>query len=269
MKFLGTLIITMSTLIFTSHAQITQVSTMEEVFSYFTEADSNTLGVFDIDMVLVQTEDPAFQMANMTLHRQVAKKVMQELPSKKKEISLTLMTTKSESVLVDAKTPKYLEQLSESKIPTIALTANLTGSFPGIANLESWKVDRLSRLGIDFSTSAPYKKQIVFSHLPSFRGNYSLYVNGILFANGPEVSKGDVLVAFFEKTGFYPSKVIFIDDREENLISVEEALEKLGKSIQFQGLLYTGAKDYPSTVISEELFRSKWHEIVLEAQMTE
>lgn len=83
MKFLGTLIITMSTLIVTSHAQITQVNTMEEVFSYFTEADSSTLGVFDIDMVLVQTEDPAFQMANMALHRQVAKKVMQELPSEK------------------------------------------------------------------------------------------------------------------------------------------------------------------------------------------
>jgi hypothetical protein len=266
MKFLGILIITMSTLIVTSHAQITQVNTMEEVFSYFTEADSSTLGVFDIDMVLLQTEDPAFQMANMALHRQVAKKVMQELPSEKREISLTLMTTKSGSVLVDTKTPKYLRQLSERKIPTIALTANLTGSFPGIANLESWKVDRLSKVGIDFSENAPYDKEIVFSTLPSFRGNYSLYVKGVLFANGPKVSKGDVLLAFFEETGFYPSKVIFIDDREDNLKSVAEALEKLDKQIQFHGLLYAGAKNYPSVIISEQEFQKKWEQVVLESK---
>lgn len=163
------------------YAEITQVNAMNDVMKYFENADCNTLAVFDVDMVLVQRSDPAFQMANMKRHKEIARSVSQTVPNDKKEIFLTLMILDSDSILIEDRTPHYIQQLSHRGIPTIALTANLTGQLGTISNLELWKLQRLCNLGIDFRSSAPIQKNHVFVDLPSYRGNFSVYNNGILF----------------------------------------------------------------------------------------
>ena len=57
--------ILMTMCVFSCQAKITQVDDMKEVFDQFNNADEKTLAIFDVDMVLVQPSDPAFQMANM------------------------------------------------------------------------------------------------------------------------------------------------------------------------------------------------------------
>lgn len=259
------LTISMTLCFFSCYAQITQVSTMKEVFDYFNEADSRTLAIFDVDMVLVQPSDPAFQMANMKRFSTISKRIMKEVPADKQMLFLSLMTISSDPVLIDDSTPQFLQQIIQKGIPTMALTANLTGKFGMIPSMEQWRVDGLRRLGIDFSKSAPCQTPLLFDDLASYRGNYSAYLNGVLFVNGTSVSKGEAFLSFLKKTNFYPTKIIFIDDREDNLKSLEAVIKTLEKSIEYQGLHFLGAQNYPSKLISEDEFESRWQKLASEA----
>lgn len=263
-KFYLTILMTL--IAFSCHAEIRQVSDMKEVFEYFTEADSKTLAIFDVDMVLVQPQDPAFQMANMKRFGAISKRIIKEVPTEKQMMFLSLMTISSDPVLIDDSTPQFLKQIIQRGIPVMALTANLTGSFGRIKNMEQWRVESLRRLGIDFSESAPYKAPLMFDNLASYRGYYSNYLNGILFVNGTVVSKGDAFLSFIEKTKLSPERIIFIDDREDNLKSLEAAIQKLDKPIEYHGLHYIGAQKYPSQMISEEEFETRWQKLASEAK---
>lgn len=262
-KFLLTLFMTFN--IFACHAKITQVNDMKEIFDAFTDADAKTLAIFDVDMVLIQPGDPAFQMANMKRYSTIAKRIMKEVPPDKQMVFLSLMTTSSDPLLIDARTPQFIEQISKRGIQVMALTANLTGKFGPIQKMEQWRVDSLLRLRIDFSKTAPCQSSLVFNDLASYRGNFSSYLNGILFVNGTVVSKGEAFLSFLNKIDFVPNKVIFIDDREENLKSLETVLQKLDKPIEYQGFHYLGAEKYPSKMISEEEFEFKWQKLASEA----
>jgi len=96
-KFYLTILMTL--VAFSCHAKITQVNDMKEVFEYFADADSKTLAIFDVDMVLVQPSDPAFQMANMKRCGAISKRIMKEVPAEKQMmfLSLTKMRTKMAS----------------------------------------------------------------------------------------------------------------------------------------------------------------------------
>jgi len=256
----------MTLLAFSCHAEIKQINDMKEVFEYLANADSKTLVIFDVDMVLVQPKDPAFQMANMKRFGTISKRIMKEVPPEKQMMFLSLMTISSDPVLIDDSTPQLLKQIIQKGIPAMALTANLTGSFGTIKNMEQWRINSLRCLGIDFSESAPYKAPLMFDNLASYRGYYSNYLNGILFVNGTVVSKGDALLSFIEKTKLSPEIIVAIDDREDNLKSLEAAIQKLDKPIKYHGLHYTGAQKYPSKMISEEDFESRWQQLALQAK---
>jgi hypothetical protein len=260
--FFLTVLITLK--VFSCYAEITQVKNMEEVFKHLQCADSKTLVVFDVDMVLIQPSNPAFQMANMKRFSPICKRIMKEISSDKQMLFLSLMTTNYDPVLIDERTPKLIQQLAQKEVPTIALTSNITGPFGIIPSMEKWRIDGLKRLGIDFSQSAPCHAPLVFDKLASYRGNYSLYLNGVIFANGMVVSKGDVFLAFLKKSQFTPNKVVFIDDREENLKSLESALQTMNKSVEFLGLHFLGAQEYASKMISESEFESQWQGLALE-----
>ncbi|MCE5317800.1 MAG: DUF2608 domain-containing protein [Parachlamydia sp.] len=234
---------------------------MQEVFDYFQDADSRTLAIFDVDMVLVQPGDPAFQMANMKRFGAICKSILNDVPVDKQMLFLSLMTISSDPVLIDDRAPQFLQQIQARGIPTMALTSNLTGKCGPIPSMEEWRIEGLRRLGIDFSKTAPWQTPLIFDNLAPYRGNFSNYLNGFLFVNGTVVSKGEAFLAYLEKTDFSPLKIIFIDDREENLKSLEAAIRKLDKPIEYQGLHYLGAQKYPSQTISEEEFTSRWQQL--------
>lgn len=239
---------------------------MQEVFDALSNADSKTLAIFDVDMVLIQPSDPAFQMANMKRFSAISKRIMKEVPIDKQMIFLSLMTISSNPVLIDDRTPQFIDQIIRRGVPAMALTANLTGKFGTIPKMEQWRVDGLRQLGIDFSKTAPCQTGLVFDDLASYRDNYSTYLNGVLFVNGTTVSKGEAFLSFLEKSRFFPNRVIFIDDREDNLKNLEEAIQKLDRPIEYQGYHYLGAQKYPSKMISEEEFESRWQKLASEAK---
>ncbi len=246
---------------FACYAQIREINDMKEVFDAFNDADSKTLAIFDVDMVLIQPSDPAFQMANMKQYSAICKRIMKEIPTNKHMVFLSLMTTSSNSILIDDRIPQFIGKIIQRGVAVMALTANLTGKFNTISKMEQWRVDELRQLGIDFSKTAPCGRSLVLDDLASYRGNYSTYLNGILFVNGTTVSKGEAFLSFLKKTNFAPNKVIFVDDREDNLKSLEAAIQKLDRSIEYQGIHYLGAQNYPSKIISEEEFECRWQKL--------
>lgn len=251
------------------YATIVPVNEMKEIFEHLITADSKTLVIFDVDMVLVQPSNPAFQMANMKRFGPIAKRIMKEVPLDKQMLFLSLMTISSNPVLIDACILELFHIMAQRNIPAIALTANLTGPVGPVKNMEEWRISTLKQLGIDFSLLTPYQKPLAFDDLPIFRGNYSTYRDGILFVNGTAVSKGEAFLSFLKKTGFLPNKVIFIDDREENLKSVELALQQMNRRVEYQGLHYLGAEHYPSEQISEEAFATCWQELARQVSQLE
>lgn len=247
------------------HAQMIEKESMKDIFNDLMSVNLHTLVVFDVDMVLVQPSDPAFQMANMKRFNLIAKKIMKTVPVEKQMLFLSLMTTSSRPILIDDQLHQYLTNIKLKKIPMMALTANLTGEFNTITCMEKWRVEGLRELGIDFSQSAPYSRSIAFNDLLPYRNNYSIYLDGILFVNGTTVSKGEALVSFLQKTQLSFNKIVFIDDREENLKSVQTFLQTHYPSMEYNGLHYTGAQAYPSKSITEEEFESKWQKLADEA----
>lgn len=240
------------------HAETKSVDSMDEIINHFNKIDSNTLVVFDVDMVLIQPSEPAFQMANMKRYSTIVKRIVKEVPSEKHTMFFSLMTTTSDSVLVDPTTPQIINEIMKKGASTMAFTANLTGELGTIKNMQEWRVDCLKKLGVDFSKSAPYNTSLIFDDLPSYRNYYSTYSDGILFVNGTSISKGDIFLSFLNKTKISPNKIIFIDDREENVKSMDSSLQKLGRQVEYLGICYQGAQKYKSEAVSEEEFESKW-----------
>lgn len=64
-----------------------------------------------------------------------------------------------------------------------------------------------------------------------------LYENGIIYCG--DNSKGDCLLGFLEAVSAYPKRIIFIDDRKDQVSDVEMAVKKLG--IEFIGIRYSKA----------------------------
>ena len=249
---------------FSCHADITEVNDMEEVFKYFNKADSKTLGIFDVDMVLIQPSDPAFHMVNIKRFGPICKRFMREFSEDEQTIFLGLMSISSDPVLIDARLPQFLKELKG--IPLMGLTANITGKLKNIESMERYRIESLRRLGIDFSESAPSHNTIVFDNLTAERGHFVTYLDGMLFSNGTAISKGEAFLAYLKKIDFYPDKIIFVDDREENLKSMESSLQTLDIPIEFVGLHFTGAQKFPSESLSEEEFETRWKALAAEAK---
>ncbi|MFC2049488.1 DUF2608 domain-containing protein [Chlamydiota bacterium] len=244
---------------------IVQVHSLDEVREHFKNADGLTYGVFDIDMVLIQPDDPAFQMANIERYYPSAKQIVLSVPPEKRDILYTLTSLHFDSVLVDVELPLFFKELSQRGIPAFALTASLTGSLLHVPDLEAWKNNHLRGWDICFKEWAPHQAPMVLSELPSYRGSHPAFCEGVLSTNGGLCSKGRVLVVFLQHAQLNPRAIIFTDDKEENLKSVEQALLEYDPRIKFVGLHYLGARYYPTRPMSEEAFVASWQALATQA----
>jgi hypothetical protein len=125
--------------------------------------------------------------------------------------------------LVDPKTPALLHNLQESRTPVLALTA---------------------REPIEIQHTQKQIDSVAIHLVNDFPGQFSLstnhpalYANGVIYCG--DNSKAETLIAFFQATGRMPKKVVFVDDRWDQVENLEVELEKLG--IQFVGMRFGGA----------------------------
>lgn len=128
--------------------------------------------------------------------------------------------------LVDPEAPNIIQIIKNSNVSILALTAR--------EPLETDFTQRqLHSVGISLSNNA-YPEQ--FS-LPS--PNFSLYEKGVIYCG--DNTKSQCLLAFFQYTGYFPKKVIFVDDRRHQVEKLEKTVEQMG--IEFVGIRFSGSDE--------------------------
>lgn len=115
-----------------------------------------------------------------------------------------------------------IQFLQENGIPVIALTAR---SLP----LMDRTIQLLTSIGVDFSKTSISSKEHAFTlhHEAHFKA-------GIMFCGKND--KGETLRELFRATLFQPKKIVFADDKESCLVSVEKMAQEL--QVAFIGIRY-------------------------------
>jgi hypothetical protein len=242
---------------------ITEIVCLMDIRETLEQSGPDTLIVFDIDEVLVTSKDRFFHPLSEKMILDLTKQEMglakTEEEQKKIEEKLSIGLTETKRVLIEKLSPDLLRALNRKKMKAIGLTSFPSGRFGKIPQLEKWRVDHLTGLGLDFSIFFPQLQRHEFSSLKKPSLPPPLFEKGILFSRG--YSKGDVLLAFLDLIHWKPHKVIFIDDLLENLRMMSLSLK--ARHIAFQGYHYRGAEieSHPLDKESIELqFRHLMHQ---------
>lgn len=161
--------------------------------------------------------------------------------------------------IVDPSIIILIKSLQANGTPVMALTALSTASFKNKHSFVDWRINELKDVGISFKNSWAHvqtKQFITFKvkHVPAFK-------EGVLFSSGEP--KGEVLEVFLKDINFKRKKIIFVDDRRENLESMQQYCQKHG--IGFLGFEYTAAAELSPQVFNET--RAKLQVNVLEHEL--
>ena len=239
-------------LISTANASITTVSDFREIKNYMGRLDRSSLVIFDVDCVLIIPSD------NDTLSRSPYRKklwrsVESRISKERSRFLISIIIMETNWILLDKSVIDIINYLTQQKIPTIALTSINTGRFGVIESMEDLRIKQLKSVGIDFTKLAPMKDTIKLDSLRTVHGTPMLN-KGIIFT--AELDKGMVLKDILQKLNYYPKKIIFIDDKIQNLYSVQNACNML--KIPFQGFHYTAIKYLPIPNINQKLERLRF-----------
>ncbi|BBJ31774.1 hypothetical protein RAS_08830 [Rickettsia asiatica] len=133
--------------------------------------------------------------------------------------------------------PNFVNEMSNSKIPIIAVNDGFTGNFNNIPKFEIWFADYLKKnFDIDFSNSFPNNNYIIFNNLDSFANTYPVFYKGILTSNN--ISEAEMMINFLVQMNFIPKCFIMISSSIELLSSMEFQLSSYSSNILFIGYHY-------------------------------
>ena len=228
------------------------------------QATLDTLVVFDVDMVLLHTEDPMFQMPNLIRHYRILKTVRADLTPEESDLLLHYPLLNKKVEIINPAMPLLIQQLQNLNIPTIACTAILSGSIDSESDMMQWRINQLIELGIDFSVTAPHSALFHTIQFPKYRNNIPQYKNGVMITNGEHgpVHKGAVLTAFLETLSVQPRQIIMIDDRHQNLINIQSSLEEISFDGDYIAVEFTEAMGIECPEVPAELFTQKLQQIL-------
>lgn len=225
-----------------------------------TEGD---LVIFDVDMVLTIPQAPYFQLPTLKLYRQEFQEFMQKLSIPEKDLAVTYMIIDSSQVPSSQELVSLVQNLQSQKIPVIALTAFLTGSFSLISNAGQWRIFSLGLAGYDFIGTYPLVPTQTFTDFPKYLGAYPFYSQGVLVSNGPYggTPKGEVLSAFLKPLDYQPKRIIMVDDRLSHLTEIGDTLQKYHPKIVYLPIHYTATSQGEAPPVSKAEFLKKLAEI--------
>jgi hypothetical protein len=250
--FMLLLIVVISTFCFSGISTIYSIGEIKNSL----EIDKDTLVIFDIDEVLITNEDLVERSSGYKL---IPQKWKNFPPSQQDEIR-SIMLKKSNYLLVDSLVPDFILELKEKGIKSIALTSNRSGRLGSIEYNEDRIENNLLQKGIDFKSFFSEINPISFDELVKPNETPPLFKNGILFVSSfkhdENEGKGKLLGIFLDRIKWSPKKVIFFDDDMDNLLSVQNELEK--RNITYLGYHFKGAELLPNT-FDERIMALKYY----------
>ena len=150
---------------------------------------------------------------------------------------LVLTNDSYKKELQESDFPNFVNEMSNSKIPIIAVNDGFTGNFNNIPKFEIWFADYLKKnFDIDFSNSFPKNNYIIFNNLDSFANTYPVFYKGILTSNN--ISEAEMMLNFLVQMNFIPKCFIMISSSVELLSSMELQLNSYSSNILFIGYHY-------------------------------
>lgn len=215
---------------------ITQIVEVQKIVEKLDLEVSSTLIVFDIDMTLTGCTNPATFLFSNEPYRSAFLKKAQSLSKLEIDQLLLFGVRSDEQFLLEPHSVELIKGLQGQGFKVMGFTALLSGDIEGEGNMETWRAKVLDNFAINFRHAFPIQHKTLES-FPIHNGNYPLYHQGVLFANG-EGNKGSVLVNFLHEMDAHPSTIIMVDDRKDNLIDIAEALEKWNGEVNYIGLEY-------------------------------
>ena len=201
-------------------------------------ADENTLIIFDMDNVLTESKERAFQA---DIYDQI-KDIVQEY----KQCTARLSKIEQEELkcaqwhvpvqLVDTRFPKLIENLQDKNIKTLLLSQNPYGKLGTIKSIEELCYFRLKNLGIDFSKSWNISPTVIYSNKHKSLGSF--YRGEIFTLNSKDLALEQFLTRI---SPLKFKKIIFIDDKRRNLENIQDLTKRL--NLIYIGIEYT--KGFP------------------------
>lgn len=221
----------------TCFAEIIQTNDIKIIEQTLQSVDTDTLVIFDVDDVLMHPKDQILKTKNADACSKVLKKLKQQVGKNKiQEVTSIVLLTRKNSP-VDPRMISLIENLQKNSIKVLALTNCATGKFGLIPNTEDWRIAELRKNGYYFDKSWQNLKDINLKSLMKVTNDANpIYKAGIVFVDQTS-EKGPVLNTFLTYSATKPKKIIFIDDKFNNLASVEEFSKQ--HSIEFVGIEYT------------------------------
>jgi Protein of unknown function (DUF2608) len=210
----------------------------------FSNLDSDTLVLFDVDETLIQPVDN-YKINQWTEPaKELLLRLVEQYASANWDHIHAILFEKVEYLLTEPHIIKIIQELQAKKVPVIALTAMRTGQLGPIVK-EEWRYHHLKSLGFEGNWS---------EHIIPFEplDGKPIFYKGILCTDMTQ--KGPVLGAFLDTIQWYPKKVIFFDDLKHYVESVADECQKRG--FIFEGYVYLGALE------------KEWNHQLVEFQLT-
>lgn len=237
-----------------SQPTIIKVDKIKEASPYFSEANQNTLVIFDIDSTLTTPSDPCLRRFSIKKHKHVFDLYVKRLTKKQLYIFTHLLILQSPSQLVENEIPEVIAQLQKRGVKTIACTASTTGNIGNIVkSFPLWRFHELKKLGIDFSSIFPgcclFPAEDCDDDIPGIE-------KGIVSC-GHKIKKGTLFDKIITHINFTPNRVIVIDDKMENIESFMNEIKVRYPGIKFIGIQYDGMQLLSGIYASESEFEEK------------
>lgn len=206
-----------------SLAKIIESNTVLEINNHLNDDLEHTLIIFDIDNTLAapQLEIGTDQWVNHLVELKIKEGL--DFQQAFNAVLPTYFHVQFKIAMhpVEEQTPQFIQELQAQGASVIALTAR--SIFVASRTLEQLK-DISVKLGIK-----DHKNELHLNMpIPC------IYMNGVIFSGNND--KGLVLLELLSSIDFKPTKIIFLDDKLKNIVTVEYAAQKC--DIEFVGIRY-------------------------------
>lgn len=232
------------------------IADVETLTQILLRANKETLVVFDVDMVLLNTKELVFQIPNLNLHDEIISSIKSRYSHEEFEHLVHRALVRIEFELLHPSMSEIVKHLQDCNILTIACTALLSGIIDSEHDMMEWRTKQLSTFGIDFSKTAPDDAAFQAIKFPTYRGNVPQYKNGVMITNGEHslTHKGMVLTSLLSTMPAMPQQIIMIDDKMQNLENIQASLEEIGYEGSYLAVEFMAASYVDCPLISAEEF---------------
>jgi hypothetical protein len=218
--------------------KIVPLETLEQFKKEVGPLDARSLVLFDVDDTLIVPVDAVLTPKGRALiERFITERQNDNLHPFDLAFFVGRVLTMARLHLVEDYALELLQSLQHQEIKVIAFTAAESGQIGEIISFADFRVNQLQELGFNFTQAFPTFDFLTLCKTDLRKGD-PLYKSGVLFSS--EHPKGDILKQFLLKLELKPNQVVLVDDKMENLVSVEAAMEDM--HIEFLGLHYLAAE---------------------------